>query len=280
MRLVIDIFDHRAASAARRASGAFISQSAVAGHDLTSLDTFTGLPFELEQQVLSRCYPEHQNRGLRLPKSIWDDLKKPETFAVVADPISKSDKARQLNAHAAPFTPGQHSLGRPQPAGGGRSVSETIQPVFAPLRTLDWRFGPIHIDYLEAPIEHTPTSSLLSPKAQKAAMLELPAIFESRERAKTLESAGEDRKGRPVPGNAGTLDLGYGIVHLYKEDVDRPSDKAEEKAVPAGNRTAVDKEHDGTMVAVLAVPANWPTADFLEFVSEVVPDIEQMRIMR
>lgn len=296
MRLVISLFDHQAAYQERQESGAFISKSAVAGLDLVSLDTYTGLPHELEQAILARYLD--LRRQIKLPSDIWQDLSKTDSFQL-ASASSTADKGRRsssLNAEAVEFTPGQ-SLPRKK----SRGISETIQPVFAPLRSLDWRFGFIEVDYLEAPVkmnhqkQYPPhlvnhSRSPLSPSRT----LELPAIFEKRSRSNTHDPQEEppDETGAKQSPGAGTLDLGFGVIHLYKDSSDNEGDEDGKESKYAGNskdsRSYTDSASNvdaatsdtGTMVAILGVPSNWSTADLLAFMDDSVDALQQMRIMR
>lgn len=296
MRLVISLFDHQAAYNERQESGAFISKSAVAGQDLVSLDTYTGLPYELEQAILARY--EDLERQIKLPEDIWQDLSKPDRFQLTsaARTADKGSLSSSLNAQAVEFTPGQSS-----PRKKSRGISETIHPVFAPLRSLDWRFGFIEVDYLEAPVrmnyqqQYPPHAGIharspLSPSRT----LELPAIFEKRSRSNThdpKEEPPDEPRSKQSPG-AGTLDLGFGVIHLYKDAFDIESEKEGNHASQAGNSRRARSSSDsglndypatsdaGSMVAILGVPSNWSTADFLAFIDDSVDALQQMRIMR
>ena len=288
MRLVIQLFDHSTASAVRQSTRAFISKSATSGYDLGSLDTCTGLPYELEQEILARYHSLEQ--PLRVPEDIWGDLSCPEGFPIVGAASLGQQKAkasRNLNASAAVFTPGESF---PQEKSKRQLILPTIQPVFAPLRTLDWRFGLIQLDFIEGPIEQH-SKMPLSPTHQPRS-LELPAIFEKRNRPHTKadEKPPERDKHETLSGRSGTVDLGYGILHLYKE-TGKDTSEIQRLLVASGDQhdgtsrsksgeTDEAQDGDGTMVAVLAVPSNWATSDFLQFISTAVEDIDQMRIMR
>ena len=309
MRLVITLFDHSTAAAVRQSSGAFISQSASLGLDLRSLDTRTGLPYDLEQDIITKY--RSLSSPLRLPLDIWDDddLSRPEGFpsvvtaAVEQEEILKTN--RRLNVGAAVFIPGesfsQRNSSSPLSSSSKKQlVSKTIQPVFAPLRALDWRFGLIQLDYFEGPVNQPMSSMLLSPSTQPRT-LELPAIFEKRSRTgsnaeEISQNKDKRNKNKPRSGSSGTLDLGYGIIHLYKEkETKKEKNNLElQKPLTGGTElhagyigrpfdsTEAAKEDDeaGTMLAVLAVPSNWASSDFLQFISPSVEDIDQMRIMR
>lgn len=299
MRLVVNIFDYRTAYIKRKESGAFISKSAVSGQDLASLDTYTGLPHELEQEILARYHD--LERRVRLPSDIWQDLNNPDSFtaaladreAVAEDHEGRSSKS--LNAQAAEFTPGQTSSRKKS-----RGISETIRPVFTPLRSLDWRFGFIEVDYLESPVkmnhqlQHPPQYGNARSPLSPSRTLELPAIFEMRARSNSHDPSdakvAERLKTPPSPG-AGTLDLGFGVIHLYRDHLDT-DDSEEAKAshtesshhVRRSSNSIVNgedrKSDEGSMVAILGVPCNWTTADLLAFIDNSVDSVHQMRIMR
>ena len=286
MKLVIQLFDQHAAFVYRR--GAYVSQSAVTGDDLTSLDTYTGLPFELENEIRQRYHGF--DRPLRVPADIWQDLSVEADVLSVAPSSIAADNSHtaSLNAEAAEFTPGVSAYGTSPRLVRRQLIAETIQPVFAPYRTLDWRFGHIQVDYLEGPLQ-LPAPTGRSPMAPSRG-LELPSIFEKT----SIANAGieyKKRDNRPPPCSSGSIDLGYGVIHLYKEpqdildDVDSDDTEVRSRAGSISKRwlNAASEQMmagQGTMVAVLAVPANWATADFLQYISSTVDTIEQMRIMR
>jgi hypothetical protein len=268
MRLVISVFDHPAAYAHRKAAGEYVSKAAVEGRDLSSLDTYTGLPYELEQELLTRYHT--LNKAIRLPNDIWTDLSKPGDFPLVQDDSTNT----KLNAKAAEFRPGESlTTARKQ------HVHETIRPVFAPNRTVEWRFGLIQCDYLEAPLDMSFKSPVPYSKT-----LELPAIFEKRARSNSAKDAVANEPAVELSNssNAGTVDLGYGIMHLYKDEDEEPLQVVRRgRAKSLGKPEAQQADSDaGRMVAILAVPSNWATADFLQFIASSVVSIEQMRIMR
>lgn len=276
MRLVISIFDHPAAYASRQGSGEYVSKAAVEGHDLSSLDTYTGLPYELEQELLTRYHT--LKKPIRLPGDIWADLSKVDDFPIVT--VCNQNSKQQLSAHAAEFRPGvspSPTLSRKQ------LVHETIRPVFAPNRTVEWRFGLIQCDYLEAPVDMSFKSPVPYSKT-----LELPAIFEKRARSNSARDAlrqSNDVQATDAPhsSSAGTVDLGYGIMHLYKDDEEEPLQivrRGRAKTVAARKEKDEADPDAGRMVAILAVPANWATSDFLQFIASSVVSVEQMRIMR
>jgi hypothetical protein len=296
MRLVVTIFDHCAAYQDRQGSGAFISKSAISGDDLASLDTYTGLPYELEQEIIARYHQLDQR--LQLPKDIWQDLSTPSSFDSAEDNHdNQSDsRSRCLNASAAEFKPGEGTQVIPAPRKKARGISEIIQPVFSPLRSLDWRFGFIEVDYLEAPVRMSYQQSawppLRSPMSQSST-LELPAIFEKRARSNTQDAEVNVRgdSARPKSRGAGTLDLGFGVIHLYNDASELEELESESKSVSQQkkrnttqtNGAGSAEKHSaggGTMVAILGVPSNWTTADFLAFIGESVDSLQQMRIMR
>lgn len=350
MRLVIEIFDHRAAKqrTARRstpsAPSASRSSADAVSHrsgslqqpqprleELGSLDTYTGLPFELEQEITSKY--NSLDSPVRLPVSIWDDLSDPSSFpeAAVTDqalppprppPQSEvndsqtssrtlhtaAESARRhqqhrLNASAPAFQPGRGAYRHQPPESSFEShsidvhttsrqiVSETIKPVFASLRTLDWRFGLIRVDYIEAPIDTSATwasassAVMMSPGSSS---FELPAIFEKHPRNRSDSAHKECNQSC----RKGTINLGYGLIHLYRDPTDnspddiaaglQPTPSCSKSAARSHTENVADTEEEqgSKLVAVLAVPSNWAISDFLEFIGPVVPNIEQMRLMR
>lgn len=282
MRLVVSLFDPHAAYLERQRVGSYISNSAITGDDQSSFDTFTGLPWPLEDELAHKY--DGFSKPLRTPRDIWSGLLESE-YPVAASSVA-ADKATALvkaglSAQAAEFTPGASSFTTSPKVSKRQLVSEVIQPVFAPYRTLDWRFGLIQVEYLEKPIEIAVSSPhrIMSPSRG----FELPAIFEKKHQASALESKA------PLPGDAGTIDLGYGIMHLYKEpqdDLPEDDDHAgrsrsfSNPEATAKRKPVKGDDGKGTMVAVLAVPSNWATADFLQFISDFVSSIQQVRIMR
>ncbi|KAB5518821.1 hypothetical protein GE09DRAFT_977876 [Coniochaeta sp. 2T2.1] len=122
----------------------------------------------------------------------------------------------------------------------------------------DWRFGRLSVESFDMVDTH---SSKADGHAVPAASL-----------GPTFGGPGQATKGRYVPLETKNTDVGWGIVHLYRESADGPSsaigygEGGEAQAEEGGE--AVAGGHDGTILCIPAVPSYLSPSDFLGFVGE------------
>jgi BRCA1-associated protein len=102
-------------------------------------------------------------------------------------------------------------------------------------------------------------------------------------RAKSLKqpshapsSGGLATKGRFVPSNLKDTEVGWGVVHLYRDGQETPG--LYDELVPAG---AEFKEEDCTTLCILAVPSYMTPSDLLGFVGEQTrEDVSHFRLIK
>ena len=125
--------------------------------------------------------------------------------------------------------------------------------------TLDFRFGPLSIDWVDYPQRRLPPTSPGLPPADAAsssAWLSTSPRPSPAQLRRPLPSMTD----RP-PEKSGTTELYWGTVHLYRE-----------LGAEADDSTAKDKQSamdldDGTVVGMVAVPGNVTAAALLAFIS-------------
>lgn len=228
MHLVVDLLDRSAPNASRNLlRGTQATRSA----GRTPHSTPTGLPGPLDLQIAGAptYFP---------PGGIWQDLSDAPTTRLGEQ--WELLEERQLHSPKIEWT--EPDSVNPSSHGHG----------FVPAPTLDYRFGPVSVDWIDQPAEHPvfgasmAQSTVASPEASTSA-LQLPVT----------PSAGSSRTPNPlsrqpshhgtnpsqpatalyVPDPAspaisrgkrsyqlGTTDLGYGTVHLYRDARDAERD--------------------------------------------------------
>lgn len=140
--------------------------------------------------------------------------------------------------------PSTHSLKRrlnPQaitfdPTAEREAYASVIAPLFEPLRPLDYRFGRVAIDWIDMP-----AGGVAGTAAQEA---------------KTT----------------GSIDVGFGVVHLYRDN--------DVAAVGEAGPSTLPAQEPCTILGVLAIPPVMSIADFLVFVQPAADSISQIRMIR
>ncbi|ORY13072.1 BRCA1-associated protein 2-domain-containing protein [Clohesyomyces aquaticus] len=108
----------------------------------------------------------------------------------------------------------------------------------------------------------------------------------ARPRAKSLKqpshattSGGLATKGTFIPSDLKDTDVGWGVVHLYREGRETPG--LYDEAGAAGGAGQDFKEEDCTTLCILAVPSYMTPSDFLGFVGEQTrEDVSHFRLIR
>ena len=153
------------------------------------------------------------------------------------------------------------------------ALKETASPALSPakpssdLAVKDWRFGPISIDSVDMESKSTET--------------------DSRARGKSLthakgSSGGLHTKGIYLPSDLKTTDVGWGIVHLYKDVQETLGTELEQiekrHATQSGQEFDIDK---CTTLCILAVPSWMMPSDLLGFVGDQArEDVSHFRLVR
>lgn len=186
----------------------------------------------------------------------------------------------------------RHQLGT---ADRAHSVSAILQDSFASAavsrrpRTRDWRFDRISIDSID--MTPNPLSSLVSGRVKS------PANGNRMEAGRDTSAA----KAKFVPLDSKNTELGWGIVHLYRDAEETPglsyddggggggggsrrtktsSRKRGAKSLGLHGGQALD-ELDCTTLCVLAVPSYLTPSDFLGFVGEkTTNEVSHFRMVR
>lgn len=98
----------------------------------------------------------------------------------------------------------------------------------------------------------------------------------------TSTSVGLATKGRFVPSDIRDTEVGWGVVHLYREGQETPG--LYDDHIPTGGNEGVDNHHleeDCTTLCILAVPSYMTPSDFLGFVGEQTrEDVSHFRLIR
>ena len=129
----------------------------------------------------------------------------------------------------------------------------------------DHRFGPISINWIENPTPIMQTSPPTSPGLATSPSAFLPTS------PRTFPASLPALPPRP-PQTAGSTDLNYGIVHLYREaGADESTDKEKDQAAAAD---------DGTVVGLVSVPGILTAAWLLGFIAPALDSIAQIRMVR
>ena len=250
--IVISLFDHNAALSLPRTT----SPSAL----LPS--TSTGLPAATQEAL------RLNSAKLVLPSHFWNPLPAtaplptlPSTLPI--SPPASPKESQVSNAGIAGTRTTIPSNGISSENRGAYIPSIRTAELYVPSRQdvekqvaqLDFRFGPLFVDWIERPRAMNSTtagsdSSLPSTSA-------LPP---------SSTSGNEGRSGRTA--------LNWGIIHLYREAGVSPT-----PSTPT-EKTRAQAEDDGTIVAVILVPGNISVAAFLEFISPALDGVMHLRMLR
>lgn len=138
-----------------------------------------------------------------------------------------------------------------------RAIVEQARPLDADTSAaaarIDWRFGPLSIDWIDGPKR---SESLYSP-------------------AMASTSSSSARRGELDGESSGSADVNFGVVHLFREL--GAQDGEPESTEMAKQRSY---ERDGTVVGCVAVPGTLTTPAFLSFVNPALDSVAQIRILR
>lgn len=162
--IVVDLFDSNKAIKLRKAARCRTNET----NNRFSLDTPTGLPLLEDRRVQAAALD---------PRQVPADL-----FALnLAIQKPANDSSPKLNPEAATFSPTTEPP--PSPTKRSKQIEAVIRPAFSPLRTLDYRFSRLTIDWQDMVSESKGVH---------------PAI------------------------QSGSIDAGFGVIRLLREKEDAP----------------------------------------------------------
>lgn len=151
------------------------------------------------------------------------------------------------------------------------SASSTPSPAkhSSELASRDWRFGPVSIESIDM------VSTLTTPEKTKDT---------TGSKDGKSSSGGLQTKGIYLPSKAQTTDVGWGVVHLYR---DAQETAALDPDSYASKHSAVDNHgpdfniEDCTTLAILTVPSWMMPSDLLGFVGDQTrEDVSHFRLIR
>ncbi|TLD14327.1 uncharacterized protein PgNI_04197 [Pyricularia grisea] len=150
----------------------------------------------------------------------------------------------------------------------------------------DWRFGRINIESFDLDGDETDTtagkgglgmlgnntgqkmveSNAEASGAASGSTSNTAGVMPAASLGPTLGGAAQATRARYVPLETKNTEIGWGIVHLYREGSDGSSSKATASSVDKGIEGVNDD--DGTILCIPAVPGYLSPSDFLGFVGE------------
>lgn len=120
----------------------------------------------------------------------------------------------------------------------------------------DWRFGQLRIESIDVGVY--PDRSIMQATSAAAAAV-----------GPSMGGAGKATKAKYVPlTTSKNTELGWGIVHLYKEEAESPELTMLPDPVPGAEEEQDESQIDCTTVCIPAVPSYLSPSDFLGFVGE------------
>jgi len=144
---------------------------------------------------------------------------------------------------------------------------------------LDWRFGRVSVESIDMALEGHSAVHRDSPGTEGSTNGERQSS-----RASESFAGGAASKAHFIPLETKNTEVGYGVVHLYRDVFETPglypSSKVDTVNKAPGN---LHGEADGalTTVAVLAVPSYMTASDFMGFVGEETRDaVSHFRMIR
>ncbi|CAH0018551.1 unnamed protein product [Clonostachys rhizophaga] len=120
----------------------------------------------------------------------------------------------------------------------------------------DWRFGRVSVETVDL-------VSMESGEASRAGPSAAPSL------GPTLRGAGTTNKAECLPLNTKNTELGWGVVHFYREGEESPSlDLLQDENAPGDGVSGQQAGEDCTTLCIPAVPAYMSPSDFLGFIGE------------
>jgi BRCA1-associated protein len=136
----------------------------------------------------------------------------------------------------------------------------------------DWRFGRVSVESFDTELAHSMAGSGRRQENDDEAGGQGPRPAPSL--GPTFGGPGQSTKGRYVPLETKNTEVGWGIVHLYREGENGLETGVDGETVDGGSGgagqkgEAGDDEDDGPILCIPAVPTYLSPSDFLGFVGE------------
>jgi hypothetical protein len=271
-RIVVELFDTARAVHERRSLRTYDPA-------VLSLDTKSGLPPDLDKAARSL-------RTARVPKDIFEKLESLEPVEETRVEQERQPSRRALDPSAPAFTFSSFKSALPpvSPRLKNREFPSllSIAPPFTPLRPLDWRFGPISIEWQET----DQTEEISKNNNEMASNPWLPEPTPQIPAISRRDSEGS---------SSSRIDVGFGVIHLYRDLPKTQSEQQQYSADANGGGSSKqleeaaelekneDEDQDGDVIlAILAIPPVWSVADLLKFVAPSLSAeaISHIRILR
>jgi BRCA1-associated protein len=159
--------------------------------------------------------------------------------------------------------------------------TSTTAPATGQQPQLDFRFGPLAIDWVESPTaaRSTPMSPSLSApsvpsEGSASTSTSAPPLQWNPTSPRPSSTVALPKTRSRTPEKSGRTELNWGIIHLFRES-GAQADESDEKQ----KRKAMD-EDDGTVVGMVSVPGVLTAASILTFLSPALESVAQLRILR
>jgi len=191
------------------------------------------------------------------------------------DSLSKKhlrQSSSDSNSERSPSRPGSAGAGVSEGHGSALllpernlALKEPASPVLPPAKpssdiaTKDWRFGPVSVDCIE---------------------------MENKEKSHTPAKGpgGLYMRGQYIPSDISTTDVGWGVVHLYRDSQETPAldDGYEKRVSDRAEDVKTQMNADNcTTLCILAVPSWMMPSDLLGFVGDQTrEDVSHFRLIR
>ncbi|ORY69163.1 hypothetical protein BCR35DRAFT_354712 [Leucosporidium creatinivorum] len=252
--------------------------------------TPTRLPPQLDAQLRassSRLVLPASNRDFWLPLPATSSLSTLATAPVTSPPPPPTralSSPRIWSQSSGPLSPPAIATAQlwtpsqPPPPSTSTPAATGQQP------QLDFRFGPLAIDWVDsptaAPLRSSPMSPSLSapslPSEGSSSSSSAPPLQwnPTSPRPSSALALPKPRSPPRTPEKSGRTELNWGIIHLFRES-GAQAEESDEKQ----KRKAMDGD-DGTVVGMVSVPGVLTAASLLTFISPALESVAQLRLLR
>lgn len=199
---------------------------------------------------------------LCLPQSFFHSPlpinRKLDTTSLITPPLNSHQLQQQQEQTAITSRPRIYSESTPDFIPPSIATADLYLSRGSQKATLDFRFGPLTLDWIDNPQLLRPMSPPTSPNLISAS---------------SSSSRSPPPVARPLE-TSGTTDLYYGSLHLHttRDSAGSSNEKEKEKEVVNGESSRV--------MAMLSVPRNLTAAAILRFIQPALESINQIRILK